>query len=122
MTNNGGISASGTGSAGVDLADGGTLTNNSTGSITGNSFGVFITGAAGTVTNKGSIAGGKYDGVVLAKGGSVTNVAGATVTGGSNGIYIEVGLIGKHHQQRQRHRDRIEQRRHRSRQRGQHHE
>ena len=38
VTNSGDISASGTGGVGVDLADGGSLTNNSTGSITGNTF------------------------------------------------------------------------------------
>ena len=41
------------------MADGGTLTNNSGGSITGNSFGVFLSGGA-TVTNAGTISGGSY--------------------------------------------------------------
>ena len=36
-------------------------------SITGNGFGAFITGAAGAITNNGSIAGS--DGIALAKGG-----------------------------------------------------
>ena len=80
--------------AGIDLADGGVVTNNSTGSVSGNSFGVFITGAAGTVTNSGSIASTKYGGVELVKGGSVTNSAGASITGGSVGVYVGTGASG----------------------------
>jgi hypothetical protein len=94
VTNSGSISASGTGSAGIDLADGGSVTNNSTGSVSGNSVGVFVTGAGGAITNNGSIASGKYAGIELVKGGSVTNTAGASIKGGSNGVYVGTGASG----------------------------
>ena len=60
VTNSGAITGTGTGSAGVELADGGSVANNLTGSITGISFGVFITGASGTVSNAGAISGATY--------------------------------------------------------------
>ena len=94
VTNSGTISASGTGSAGIDLADGGGVTNNSTGSVSGNSFGVFVTGAGGAVTNNGSITSAKYGGVELVKGGSVTNSVGASIKGGSIGVYAGTGGTG----------------------------
>ena len=60
---------------GVSLASGGTVTNQSTGSISGYG-GVEIYGAAGTVTNAGTISntGGIHvAGILLAAGGSVSN-------------------------------------------------
>ena len=60
VTNSGAITGTGTGSAGVELADGGNVANNLTGSITGISFGVFINGASGTVSNAGAISGATY--------------------------------------------------------------
>jgi hypothetical protein len=60
VTNSGAITGTGTGSAGVELSDGGSVANNLTGSITGISFGVFITGASGTVSNAGAISGATY--------------------------------------------------------------
>ena len=94
VTNSGSISASGTGSAGIDLADGGSVTNNSTGSVSGNLFGVFVTGAGGTIANSGSIVSAKYGGVEFVKGGSVTNSAGASIRGGSIGVYVGTGASG----------------------------
>jgi hypothetical protein len=70
VTNSGDIDANGTGSTGVDLADGGSVTNNSTGLITGASFGVFVAGASGTVTNAGTISGASY---AVDFAGSATN-------------------------------------------------
>ncbi len=70
VTNSGAITGTGTGSAGVELADGGSVANNLTGSITGISFGVFITGASGTVSNAGAISGATY---ALDFAGSGTN-------------------------------------------------
>ena len=94
VTNAGSITASGTGSAGVDLADGGSVTNNSTGVISGGSFGVFVTGAGGTIANSGSIGSTKYGAIELVKGGSVTNSAGASINGGSVGVYVGTGGTG----------------------------
>jgi hypothetical protein len=84
LTNSGGISATGANSAGVDLAHGGVVTNNSTGSISGTGFGVFASGAAGTVANNGHITG--PHGVALQAGGNVTNATGASITGQVSGV------------------------------------
>ena len=59
VTNAGSIGATAANSAGVDLADGGSVTNLPSAVITGGAFGVFITGAAGTVANNGRIDGAK---------------------------------------------------------------
>ena len=53
-----------------------------------------MTGAAGAVTNNGSITSVRYGGVELVKGGSVTNSAGASIKGGSIGVYIGTGGAG----------------------------
>jgi hypothetical protein len=94
VTNAGSIGGTAANGAGIDLADGGRITNLPTAAITGGDFGVFITGAAGTVDNQGRIAGTKYDGIGLARGGSITNAANALIAGGSNGIYIENAAAG----------------------------
>ena len=91
ITNSGNISATGTGSAAIDLADGGVVTNNSNGSISGVAFGVFVTGAAAAITNNGSITSTIYGAVKLSNGGSVTNRAGASIKGGSSGVYVQLG-------------------------------
>ncbi|MBW0001941.1 MAG: VCBS repeat-containing protein [Hyphomicrobiales bacterium] len=84
VTNNGGtITATSTSGAGVDLGGGGTVTNNS-GLITGGNFGVFTTGAQGTVTNSASISGAH--GVDLVQGGSITNNATGVITGQIAGV------------------------------------
>ena len=61
-----------TGSYGIELLLGGSVTNSGTGLIQGNT-GVYITGAAGTVTNTGRIIGADGKGIDLAAGGSVNN-------------------------------------------------
>ena len=58
LVNAGHITA--TGGAGADIEGGGSVTNNAGGNITGSTFGVFITGGAGTVTNAGTISGATY--------------------------------------------------------------
>jgi hypothetical protein len=91
ITNSGNISATGTGSAAIDLADGGVVANNSNGSISGVAFGVFVTGAAAAITNNSSITSTNSGAVELSKGGSVTNSAGASIKGGSSGVYVQTG-------------------------------
>ena len=51
-----------------------------------------MTGAAGSVTNSGSISGA--NGVALAHGGSVANNTGGRITGVNNGVYSEAGFAG----------------------------
>ncbi|MDB5395281.1 MAG: Hemagglutinin-related protein [Rhodospirillales bacterium] len=72
---------------GVRLRDGGTVVNESTGTISAYS-GIQIRGGAGTIVNSGSVY--AYNtGVDLEAGGSVTNLAGASITADRNdGIYI----------------------------------
>jgi hypothetical protein len=61
---------------------GGSISNASTGRITGRLNGVYVTGAAVAVSNSGSIGGGSA-GVYLGAGGSITNAAGAHISGGN---------------------------------------
>jgi fibronectin-binding autotransporter adhesin len=79
-------------SAGVQLSDGGTVTNSSGGAIRSNWIGVQVLGAAGTVMNTGSISDAAYKngaGVQLAGGGVVTNGVGGVIT--SEFIGVQVG-------------------------------
>ena len=81
------------------LRAGGSVTNNVGGSISGlgalgaglgSGAGVYITGAAGTVTNNSTISGVAY-GVGLGHGGLVTNTS--SITGGEDGVIVQ-GAIG----------------------------
>jgi hypothetical protein len=99
VLNAGTISASATiqaadtifGSAGVQLDDGGVVTNSSDGVIRSNWVGVQIYNAAGTVVNAGSISDAAYKngaGVQLDDGGLVTNSAGAHISSKWMGVQI----------------------------------
>jgi uncharacterized protein with beta-barrel porin domain len=88
VTNAGSISG---GFQGVVLSVGGSVTNQSGGVIASYYAGILVTGAAGTVTNAGTITatsslGG--EGVFLNAGGSVTNQAGGGITGFSDGVGV----------------------------------
>jgi hypothetical protein len=70
---------------GITFTAGGSVTNQSGGSITGAFFGIYGDGAAVTVVNASSIAGSEEIGI-RPGGGSVTNQSGGTISG-FNGIY-----------------------------------
>ena len=101
LTNFGLVSTTGSLSTGVVLKSGGTVTNATTGAtIRGTLYGVDIEGAAGQVSNSGTIKGsgayGNGAGVQLLHGGTITNGATnnttALITGGqSGGIYVNGG-------------------------------
>jgi T5SS/PEP-CTERM-associated repeat protein len=94
VTNSGTIHGTGTGSLGVVLTAGGSVSNGSTGitgTITAGRFGILSFGTtAATVTNRGLISGQTADGVDLGGGGTVTNLTG-TITGGSYGVVLVNG-------------------------------
>jgi len=83
-------------SVGVNLASGGTVTNTSGGSISGERAGVYF-GATGTLTNSGAVfnlgtvtpKGGA--GAYLAGGGAVANSAGGSIAGNSYGVFVTGG-------------------------------
>ena len=70
---------------GVYMGGGGSVDNQSSGSISGGS-GVEIFGGTGSVVNAGSII-GSSDGVYMGKqGGSVNNLTNGIITGGKYGV------------------------------------
>jgi hypothetical protein len=89
----GGIGVPGESGNGIDLDGGGSVTNLSTGTISGGGVYEGIKSVAGTVTNSGKILGDSvYGGVFLAKGGTVTNLAGTiAANGAAYGIQITGG-------------------------------
>jgi uncharacterized protein with beta-barrel porin domain len=80
-------------SIGVELLNGGIITNTGTASlIFGGKRGVYSYGAPGTVTNAGSIVGRSRSGVFLAGGGTVINSdSSAVISGGTTAIAITGG-------------------------------
>lgn len=74
------------GGGGIVLTNGGVVVNAASGLIESSYPGIKISGAAGTVLNKGMID--SSTGIELTAGGSVDNAAGATILGGQ-GIYLE---------------------------------
>jgi hypothetical protein len=80
--------------AGIDLASGGGVTNAGSGFIEGYLNGVDIKGAAGTITNTGTILNTDKRsgrGVALYHGGSVTNSGTGLIQGVNAGVYITGG-------------------------------
>jgi collagen type I/II/III/V/XI/XXIV/XXVII alpha len=79
---------------GIYLADGGSVTNSGTGTIFGGIGGIDIAGAAGTVTNTGSIVTTTLDGngVELDQGGTVTNTGNGNIYGDYTGVFINGGI------------------------------
>src|SRR5689334_1256852 len=77
IVNLGTIASTKNNSKGIDLRNGGTVTNASTARIDGVVNGIFITGGAGTVANSGTIGGtgASGEGIFLAAGGNITNYA-----------------------------------------------
>ena len=77
-------------STAVFLEAGGTVTNESSGTLSGGTAGTVL-GAAGTVTNAGAITGGQF-GIYFSADGAVVNGPGgattASIQGGQNGILI----------------------------------
>ncbi len=91
VTNFGTVQNTDTSDAGVYLHGSGSVTNSKTGTsvglISGAGTGVSFRGGAGTVTNAGSITSSTANGVYLNDGGSVTNQAGGVIAGHTNGVY-----------------------------------
>jgi hypothetical protein len=80
---------------GVYFANGGTVTNETGGVITGAIAGIGIYNASGTVANAGTIEGR----VVLEEGGTIANEVGGTITGAAalavnGGLVDNAGVIG----------------------------
>jgi len=71
---------------GISLTAGGSVTNQSGGSIYAEGYDIVIKGTAGTVVNQGHMSSTYTDGVVLFVGGAITNAAGATISAHSAGI------------------------------------
>ncbi|MCW3475507.1 hypothetical protein OL599_13060 [Rhodovastum sp. RN2-1] len=77
----------------IDIAKGGTVTNNAGATITSHR-GVNILGGTGTVSNSGSIAGTTSFGVRLQAGGQVANAAGGSISGPLGvAVYSAVGTV-----------------------------
>ena len=76
-----------TSSYAIGLKGGGSITNLSGGTISGQSGVIALNGATATVVNAGSIA-ASVDAVLLEGGGSITNQSTGTITSGAQAIWI----------------------------------
>ena len=74
---------------GVVLDAGGSVTNETGGSIYGYYKGIYVKASAGTVVNDGTITAANGLGVYLNAGGSVTNETGGSIIGYYAGIFIK---------------------------------
>jgi hypothetical protein len=87
VVNSGSIGLTGVSGSAIDIAQGGSVTNTSSGVITGGDFGIFMTGTSGIVINGGGIMGSHA--VALEAGGSITNASSGSITGGVAGVFIK---------------------------------
>jgi hypothetical protein len=84
------VSASAANDDGIELRDGGSVTNSGVNShITGANGGIYADNGAAFITNQGTITGTNDFGVLLAAGGTVTNSGTAAfISGGQFGLQI----------------------------------
>ena len=76
----------------LNTVSGGSVDNQSTGTIEGGEIGVLIAGDAATVTNEGAISGAAAAGVELQVGGTVVNTG--SIAGLNNGVSDGVFAAG----------------------------
>ncbi len=92
VVNAGTVSRTVAGGSGIQLLAGGTVTNSDAASrIKGTYAGIRISGAAGTVSNAGTVS-GVYFGAYVYDGGSVTNLTTGTITG-RQAVYGGLGSL-----------------------------
>jgi len=92
IVNAGTVSRTVAGGSGIRLLAGGTVTNSGAASrINGDYAGIRISGAAGTVSNAGTVS-GVYFGAYVYQGGSVTNLVTGTITG-RQAVYGGLGAL-----------------------------
>ncbi len=90
IDNAGGVTATGAGNIGIDLADGGTIANS--GTVSADDLAVRIGNSVGTVTNSGRITASATFGYgVILYGGFLTNAAGGYIVAGYDAIKFEAG-------------------------------
>ena len=76
-----------TGSNGIDLKDGGLVTNGVGATISGNADAILIGKQTGTVINAGTITAAKFEGVYLNSYGYVSNASTGVISGADEGVY-----------------------------------
>ena len=90
ITNLGTVTASAASGDGIELRNGGSVTNSGVNShITGTNGGIYAGKGAAFITNQGTITGANDFGVLLTAGGTVTNSGtAATISGGQFGVHV----------------------------------